>query len=60
MYLKLREEEQSYREELRAWLTKNVPEPWPREERTEIHVHYWELLRNWQRKLFEGGWDGTS
>lgn len=60
MDLKLTEEEQAFRDKLRAWLTENVPEAWPREERTEIHPDYWEFLRDWQRKLFEGGWAGTS
>ena len=60
MDLNLTEEEQSFRDALRAWLAKNVPEPWPREERTETHRNYWRFLRDWQRKLFDGGWAGTS
>lgn len=60
MDLNLTVDEQSYRDNLRAWLTENVPEPWPKEQRTESHTEYWTYLREWQRKLFDGGWAGTS
>ena len=60
MDLKLTAEEQAYRDELRSWLADNVPEPWPRDQRTETHLEYWKFLRSWQRKLFDGGWAGTS
>ncbi len=60
MDLNLTAEEQAYRDELRAWLADNVPEPWPKDQRTEGHPEYWQYLRDWQRKLFDGGWAGTS
>ncbi len=59
MDLKLTPEEVSFRDELRAWLADNVPEPWPREKRKEKDGYY-EFLRHWQRKLFDGGWAGLS
>ena len=60
MDLNLTADEKSYRDELRLWLSANVPEPWPKEQRTESDSGYWQFLRDWQRKLFDGGWAGTS
>lgn len=53
-------QQQTFRDELRAWLADNVPEPWPKDQRTESHLDYWQFLRDWQKKLFDGGWAGTS
>lgn len=60
MDLNLTDEERSFRDELRAWLQENVPEPWPPEARGEKSPEYWAHLRAWQGKLFEGGWAGLS
>lgn len=59
MDLKLTAEEESFRDNLRAWLAENVPEPWPKHKRTEADGYY-QFLRDWQRKLFDGGWAGLS
>lgn len=59
MDLKLTAEEESFRDNLRAWLADNVPEPWPKEKQTE-QDGYFQFLRDWQRKLFDGGWAGLS
>lgn len=60
MDLNLTDEERSFRDEFRIWLQSNVPEPWPKQERNEANPEYWQHLRDWQKKLFEGGWAGVS
>jgi alkylation response protein AidB-like acyl-CoA dehydrogenase len=60
MDLNLTPGEQKFRDEFRAWLKTNVPEPWTgavTSENREDHIAY---LRKWQRTLFEGGWAGIS
>jgi alkylation response protein AidB-like acyl-CoA dehydrogenase len=60
MDLNLTPGEQKFRDEFRAWLKTNVPEPWVgavNSENREDHIAY---LRKWQRTLFEGGWAGIS
>ena len=61
MDLNLTPQEQQFRNELRAWLKENLPEPWsePLDE-PQVRDRYWSFLRDWQRKLFEGGWTGFS
>ncbi len=61
MDLNLTPGEQSFRDEFRAWLKENVPAEWAggaagSEERAE----YIKYLRDWQRKLYDGGWAGIS
>jgi alkylation response protein AidB-like acyl-CoA dehydrogenase len=60
MDLDLTPEERSFRDSLRLWLSDNVPESWPRNDRSETSVDYWNHLRGWQKKLFDGGWAGVS
>ncbi len=60
MDLNLTPEEAAWRDRLRAWLKDNVPEPWPQERRTESDADYWQFLRDWQRRLYDGGWAGVS
>ncbi len=61
MNLNLIPTEQQFRDEFRAWLKANVPP-----ERTgggtgsEDREDYIKYLRDWQRKLYEGGWAGIS
>lgn len=59
MDLNLSTEERVFRDELRAWLGRNVPRDWPtwREKPMEIAFPY---LRAWQRKLYHGGWAAVS
>lgn len=57
MDLKLTADEESFRDELRAWLSDNAPEPWPLEKRTD-EDGYTQFFRDWQRKLFDGRWAG--
>ena len=59
MDLNLTSQEESFRDRLRSWLDEHVPEPWPKDKRTESDGYY-QFLRDWQRKLFDGGWAGLS
>ena len=56
MDLSLTSEEESFRDELRAWLEANHPGPSPGGgDQAEF-----EFQRDWQRKMHEGGWAGVS
>lgn len=57
MDLNLNAEEQAFRDDLRAWLKDNLPEPRAVDHESDA---YWQHLRAWQRTLFEGGWSGLS
>jgi len=51
-------EEEKFRMELRVWLEENLPEGWLEGKKdlpTDLE-EYSTYLRNWQRKLYEGGW----
>ena len=55
----LTEEETQLRNRFLRWLAANLPSrPLPEEGRDGIG--YWQALRQWQRRLFEGGWAGLS
>src|SRR5260370_94600 len=60
MDLNLIPNEQQFRDEFRAWLKTNVPEEWKGGTSAEDRYDYVEYLRDWQRKLYEGGWAGIS
>ncbi|MGE0378035.1 MAG: acyl-CoA dehydrogenase [Planctomycetaceae bacterium] len=60
MDLNLTGEETAFRDELRAWLDENVPQPWDAGSKGKESAEYSQYLRDWQRKLFEGGWAGVS
>jgi len=60
MDLNLIPSEQQFRDEFRAWLETNVPEPWKGGTGAEDRDDYIEYLRDWQRKLYDGGWAGIS
>jgi alkylation response protein AidB-like acyl-CoA dehydrogenase len=59
MDLNLTADELQFRDELRSWLTANLPKDWDewREKPIEVSFPY---LRSWQRKLHEGGWAAVS
>ncbi|MCS1410004.1 MAG: putative acyl-CoA dehydrogenase FadE17 [Verrucomicrobia subdivision 3 bacterium] len=60
MDLNLTAEETQFRDEFRAWLEANLPkEPLERNGR-KTSPDYWKSLREWQCKLFAGGWAGVS
>lgn len=52
------EKEENFRVELRTWLEENLPEGW-REGNRELPKEtsaYSRFLRDWQNKLYQGGW----
>ena len=61
MDLNLTSNEQQFRDEFRAWLSEYAPAEWTgggiSSEDREDYIKY---LRDWQRKLYEGGWAGIS
>jgi len=61
MDLNLTPTEQQFRDEFRAWLGENVPAEWKGgRQGSEDSEGYIKYLRDWQRKLYEGGWAGIS
>ncbi|SDE22910.1 Acyl-CoA dehydrogenase [Bhargavaea beijingensis] len=58
----LTKKEEAFRDELRSWLSVNLPEGWLEGKRTlpESKEAYSRFLRDWQRKLYEGGWAAIS
>lgn len=59
MDLNLTPEELQFRDELRAWLEANVPKDWPEHRNLPLETRF-DYMREWQRKLYEGGWSGIS
>ena len=55
MDLTLTQEEQSFQDEVRAWLGENHPGPEPDGEEAKF-----EFRRAWQRELHDAGWAGIS
>ncbi|OLE37509.1 MAG: acyl-CoA dehydrogenase [Actinobacteria bacterium 13_1_20CM_3_68_9] len=55
MDLTLTSEEQTFQDEVRAWLGENHPGPEPDREEAKF-----EFRRAWQRKLHDAGWAGIS
>jgi alkylation response protein AidB-like acyl-CoA dehydrogenase len=53
MDLTFSERELAFREELREWLAANPPAPEPS---GESETGRYEWLRDWQRRLYDGGW----
>jgi alkylation response protein AidB-like acyl-CoA dehydrogenase len=50
-------EEEAFREEVRTWLDANLPSGWRQDGKGGYRDEEdTELQREWQRKLFEGGW----
>jgi len=60
MDLNLTPNEQKFRDEFRAWLVANVPAEWEGSTNSEDRLDYLRYLRDWQRKLYNGGWAGIS
>jgi alkylation response protein AidB-like acyl-CoA dehydrogenase len=54
-------EEAAFRKEIRDWLERNLPEGWDRTQLTLVPPEdRLEMLRDWQRRLHEGGWAGIA
>ena len=60
MDLNLTPNEQKFRDEFREWLRANLPSPWQGSTNSEDRSDYIRYLREWQQKLYEGGWAGIS
>ncbi|MFJ7638199.1 acyl-CoA dehydrogenase family protein [Peribacillus sp. NPDC097224] len=54
--------EEEFRHELRMWLEQNLPEGWLEgsSQVSKDEGEYAAFLRDWQRKLYEGGWAGIA
>jgi alkylation response protein AidB-like acyl-CoA dehydrogenase len=54
-------EEAAFRKEIREWLESNIPTDWDRSQLSLIPPEdRVDMLRDWQRRLHEGGWAGIS
>lgn len=51
--------EETLRQELRAWLKENLPHKIPADLQPGTPEHFG-FLRQWQKKVYEGGWAGVS
>ncbi|HEV2705756.1 MAG TPA: acyl-CoA dehydrogenase [Pyrinomonadaceae bacterium] len=61
MDLNLTPGERQFRDEFRAWLESNVPAEWTGGGTgSEDRAEYIAYLRDWQRRLYDGGWVGIS
>jgi alkylation response protein AidB-like acyl-CoA dehydrogenase len=61
MDLNLTPQETEFRDEVRDWMGSNVPADWKaRQDAEESMRARFEFLREWQRKVFAGGWAGIS
>src|SRR5579872_287651 len=60
MDLNLTPQELQFRDELRAWLTKNAPRDWEKRRTEDTMEQRFAFLREWQRKVYEGGWAGIA
>jgi len=54
-------EEAAFRKEIREWLESNIPTDWDRSQLSLIPPEdRVDMLKDWQRRLHEGGWAGIS
>ena len=54
-------DQQAFRERVRAWLKANIPAEWRSVAATEVpRKEAFDLVRNWQRALYEGGFIGIT
>src|SRR5213078_4699635 len=61
MDFSLTPEQQAFRHTVRAWLKKNIPSGWKHLGSSEIpRVEAYELLRKWQRTLYDAGFIGLT
>lgn len=60
MDLNLTPQEQSFRDEVRAWLQANVPKDWENRRAQEDMREFFAFLRGWQKQVFAAGWAGVS
>ena len=61
MDFNLSPQEEAFRDELRAWLKKHVPKGWESKSgATRTDAQYIRFLKDWAKKMHEGGWAGIS
>src|SRR5216110_32639 len=61
MDFSLTPEQQAFRQTVRAWLRDNIPSEWKHVGSSEVpRVEAYELLREWQRRLYEAGFIGLT
>ena len=62
MDLSFTPEQEQYRQRVREWLLENIPQGWgtPLYDMPEDEMERGKLLRDWDRKLYEGGFAGIS
>ncbi len=61
MDLNLTPKETEFRDEVRAWMSANVPKDWVKRRNAEESMQArFAYLREWQRKMFDAGWAGIS
>lgn len=62
MDLSFTPEQEAYRKQVREWLLENIPEGWgtPKFKMPETEEEMGKLKRDWDRKLYEGGYAGIS
>lgn len=54
-------EQEAYRMEVRRWLEANQPPPLRAEEKERADENFlWERLKQWHKKLYDGGWAGLT
>jgi alkylation response protein AidB-like acyl-CoA dehydrogenase len=59
--LNLTPQETQFRDEVRAWMTSNVPKDWVKRRNAEESMQArFAYLRGWQRTMFDAGWTGIS
>jgi alkylation response protein AidB-like acyl-CoA dehydrogenase len=59
--LNLTPKETEFRDEVRAWMSANVPKDWVKRRNAEESMQArFAYLREWQRKMFDAGWAGIS
>lgn len=58
MDFKFTQKEEAFRRELRSWLQENLPPGWldGKKRLPKDDKEYADFLRDWQRKLYDGGW----
>ncbi|RFU65262.1 acyl-CoA dehydrogenase family protein [Peribacillus glennii] len=62
MDLSFSKEQEEYRQHVREWLTNNIPQGWgtPEFNWPDDEAERGKILREWDRKLYEGGFAGIS
>src|SRR5437899_13065998 len=61
MDFSLTSEQQAFRQTVRAWLKENIPHEWKHLGSSEMpRLEAYELLREWQRKLYDAGFIGPT